>query len=364
MDFRIEKIDADLATSFTDFILPAIRNDPDFDKYSFYGAISNDVLCGILVMDIREFDPEILSIGVSDNYENYGIAKALLSYALSDIFRYFDITEMEDQPNQVSARVVANAGGLGKMDYLLTNAGFEPVSRGEFCQITIKNLKENKYLQNPKVISKINKPGSKTRFLSLKDTPGNMINVFSNMLVQNDLFPGIETGDLDEDLTVFGIKDDEICLCILFLKENNGVVQNNFLYQMKTEGMGNIELLHLLSKSATCAINKFDDDVALNFWIADDIDITRKMLDQFFPEAVCTQESVTYELPFSKLKALRDRRFTDDMELHALSNEDTVCAKCKYCMADSVMECEKYLQKPDAIFEGGECELFNDRSSS
>jgi len=27
-------------------------------------------------------------------------------------------------------------------------------------------------------------------------------------------------------------------------------------------------------------------------------------------------------------------------------------------MPDAVMECEKYLQKPDAVFEGGKCELF------
>ena len=359
MNFRIEKIDRDLASSFSEFILPAVLKDEDFDLFTFYGAISGNTLCGILVSDIREFDPEILSFGVSPEYENNGIAKGLLSHALYDLFSYFDRDAVEGIPNQVSARVVEKAGKLGKMDHILSGFGFEPVDKGEFCEISIKDIKTNEYVQHPKILKKLNKPGRKTRYLSLKDMPHAPIHAFSNKLIEQNLFPGIAIEDLDEDLTIFGMRDNEISLCILFLKENQGVVQNNFLYQMKMDGMGAIELLYLMSMSATCAINKFPEDTRLSFWL--NTDITRKIMEYMFPEAVCAEEAISYELPFTTLQKRRESKFTDDLAFNLLTSENSICAKCKHCMADKVMECEKYYQKPDSVFEGSECELYEEQ---
>ncbi len=349
MNLRIERIDKDLVSSFSDFILPAVLTNPDYDKFSFYGAISENTLCGLLVCDIKEFAPEILSIGVSPKYVNQGVAKALLSYALKDLFYYFDRDSVDEVPNFVAARVLEKASLPGPMDHILTGFGFEPVSKGEFCEITVRDLNNNKYLQNAKI------PKSIT-YLSLKDTPHSMIRAFNDELIKTDQFPGIEIDVLEEDLTVFGIKDDKIIRCILFLKEKQGVIQNIFLYQMPSEGIESAELMHLLSTSAAAAIRKFPNDTRLNFWI--DNDTTRKLLDHMFPEAICEQKATFYELPFTTLKALTESRINEDLEFTMLANENILCADCKYCMADEVMECKKFYQKPDAVFEGGECKLY------
>ena len=356
MNVRIQKIDTELARHFSGFILPTVAEDPDFDQFTFFAAISGDTLCGILVFDIKEFEPEILSIGVSTEYENRGIAKKLLAYALSDLFSCFDVDAMEELPNQVSARVVEHVGALGKMEHLLTGAGFEPVEKGQFYQVSMKDVRNNQYLQNPKVLSKLNKPGDHLRFLSLKDTPHSLVNAFSNRLIAQDSFPGIEMDELDEDLTVFGIRDNSIEMCILFLKENQGVLQNNFMYLADTAGMGNAALMYMASFAANAAVQKLSDDISLNFWISSDT--TKKLIDYIFPEAVCAQEAAFYELPLKKLKHIHDLRFTADLEFNRIENDQLTCANCKHCIENMVTECEKYLQKPDPVFEGGDCELF------
>jgi len=356
MNIRIQQINTDLARAFSGFILPSVSADPEFDAFTFYAAISENTLCGILVGNPREYDPEILSIGVSKDFENTGIAKRLLNYALTDIFSRYNPEEMEEVPNQVSARVVEQAGKLDKLDHILTNAGFEIVEKGQFCETSIKAVKDNKYLQNPKVLSRLNKDSDKLRFRSLKDVPHPLIYAFSNKLLEQEEFPGIAIDDLDEDLSVFGIRGREITMCILFLKENGGILQNNFLYQEDTEGMGNAELLYMASVSANAAIKKFSDDIKLNFWIS--TNSTRKLISYIFPDAVCTQESASYELPFYELLYRHDSKFMGDLELNEITNENLACANCRHCMENLITECGKYAQKPDPVLEGGDCKLF------
>ena len=356
MNIRVQKIDTDLARAFSSFILPAVSADPDFEEFTFYAAITGDTLCGILVSDLKEFEPEILSIGVSKDYENNGIAKKLLSYALTDIFSLYDVEELDNVPNQVTARVVAQAGKLDKMDHILKNAGFQMVEKGQFCETSVKAVKGNRYLQNPTVLSKLNKDSNNLRFRSLKDIPHSLIYAFSNKLLAQDEFPGIEIDDLDEDLSVFGIQGREITMCILFLKENGGILQNNFLYKEDAKGMGNTVLLYMASYCANVAIKKFSEDVLLNFWIT--TDTTRKMIDQIFPDAVCTQEAAFYELPFYELLYRHDSKFTADIEFSEISNENLACKNCRHCMENMVSECAKYAQKPGPVLEGRECEMF------
>ena len=356
MDIRIEKIDADLAKSFSGFILPIVLADEDFSLFSFYGAIYDEKLCGILVCDIKEFEPEILSIGVSTDYQGKGIAKALLDYAIRDIVDAFEPGVLAEIPNYITARVVEKAGMIGKMEHILTDAGFSAVLEGGFYEVDISSLKNNEYVQNPRAIDKINAPGSKMSYLPLKDVPRSMVNAFSNSLIENDIFPGIDAYSLDEDLTIFGIKDNAIQLCILFLKENGGVVQNNFLYQVNDEDISRSSLLFLMSASATEALKKFPDDIKLSFWISDEV--TRKLIDRIFPEAVLMEEAKTYEYSFSDVIEANDKRFTDDIEFNPISNDTLICRDCKYCMEGMIIECEKYYQKPDTVFDDGKCAMF------
>ena len=143
--------------------------------------------------------------------------------------------------------------------------------------------------------------------------------------------------------------------CFLFAKQSQGVVQNYFLYNGDKKGAtADKDLLRLMSESTLAAMEKYPSDARLSFWIGNDT--TRSLFERIFPKAEAVEEAVDLELHFSDMAADPEGRFTDDLSLSLLDISKMVCEGCRHCDG-SVLSCDKYLQKPDRVLDGGECSL-------
>ncbi len=103
MNIRFEAIGPGDAQINKEFIFPWVVNSKDFEDYFFYAAIADDKLAGILVADPRVYEPEILNIGISKEFEGQGIGTALLEYAIYDMLENYD--EEVDKENTFIAQV-------------------------------------------------------------------------------------------------------------------------------------------------------------------------------------------------------------------------------------------------------------------
>ncbi len=350
MGIRFETITNRDALLNPAFILPQVAMSREFEAYVCYAAIADNRLAGILVADPAKFEPEILSIAVSPEYEGNGIASALLEYALYDMAAEYGDHDFETD-NRFVANISAKVGNAGAIRRVLEKNGFELLSEGVFCEVEIVDIEGNRYIQNPKYSGN----SKDTVFLSLKETDRKLVKSFADKLIRKSLIEEFSAAALDEDLSVFGIKNGGIVSCLLFAKESQGVVQNYFLYNTGADSAaGDKDLLRLFNLSAFNAMNKFSSDIRLSFWVGNKA--VRKMFDKIFPDAKLAEEALSFELPFAKLATDPEDRFTDDLVLDLYDNANMVCADCKFC-SRSVIACDKYIQKPDGVLEGGGCGL-------
>ena len=84
------------------FIVPWVMESKDFSDYTFYAAIADERLAGILVADKKIFEPEILSIGISPEYQGKGLGTAILEYAEYDILIYDNLAFAKVKGNYLS----------------------------------------------------------------------------------------------------------------------------------------------------------------------------------------------------------------------------------------------------------------------
>ena len=356
MNIRFEAIGPGDAQINKEFIFPWVVNSKDFEDYFFYAAIADDKLAGILVADPRVYEPEILSIGISKEFEGQGIGTALLEYAIYDMLENYD--EEVDKENTFIAQVYGEPERIKAVKKVFENNGFNAYEEGMFYETAVSKLKDHPHIQTPSVLKRLCSEEGLEAFRSLKNTDKKLINAFGNYLVENEIFSGINIDELDEDITFFGIKDGEIAACILFAKESGGIVQNCFLFNREESTSSSKNLLYLFSASAKAIQEKFPEDTKLNFYIGNKN--TKGLVEKLFPDAKPKEAAIRFELPFANLFTDSDNRFTDDIEFNPIDNESLVCKNCKYCTA-SIISCEKYLQKPDAVLDGEECKLFSSK---
>ena len=201
------------------------------------------------------------------------------------------------------------------------------------------------------------------RILPLKKVPKVKLKEFSyNLSEKEDLIPGIRPELLDEDVSILGLDaKGNINSCILFLKAETWNLQNTLVYQSHQGDISGAEIVYLLAASAMAIRQKFKSRVELSFLTTNEK--AEKLIQRLFPTAKSNGKYLFYELDFEDALTLAgEERFHSEpaFGLHEISS--MVCKDCRHCMKDRVLECDRYLQKPDGVLEGGDCPDFDGKS--
>ena len=292
MDIKCITVLPDEARAFSEFMLPHILDDSDYDKYFYHIAIRNDSVVGMLVESGTEAYPEILSLGISRSLQKKGIASRLIAYAISEMrLRVQD--EKIDIPNSITVRLATATGSLTVLRHLFEKFDFQTYAEGSYYRVPVDAIDGNPIIQDPKTITKTGKMISDGRILPLSMVSAALIHSFNARLAAEGSFPEIDTDILDEKLTHFGIKDGEIYSCILFEKQRGNEIYNLLLYQDGDMVLSS-ECGYLLTAAATAALS-LPGRIGLMFWIG--TENTAKMMAKIFPEADPVIEIVEMELP-------------------------------------------------------------------
>ena len=348
MSLEFEIISSDLAKDMKSFMLPYIL-DGDSDDYTYFAAVDGKRFVGLVVADTTVVAPRILSIGISAEYQNQGIGTDLLDFAVNNIISSYDEDEMSI-PNSISAWVAGEGDEYEALKRVFEKNSFLPEDEGKGFLATVDILSDSEILISGKMAAKVNSLKDKGELVPLKNINSNMLNVFSNFLIQNELYDAIRREDLDENLTYFGVKDGEICSCILFAKEENNRIRNNFLYQNNKKTSRDM-LLYLLAVSAFEAIKCLKPSTELIFWI--DQAVTEKLITKLLPGAAVNYTAARYRLTFGDYQNIRAERFESD-QMEFVENKNLSCGDCIYCTKD-VLRCKIYSQKPSKVLDGEAC---------
>ncbi len=357
MNVRFSIIGLNDALANREFIMPWVIDRKDFSEYTFYAAIVDERLAGILVADKKIYEPEILSIGVSPEFQGKGIGSALLEYAEYDILSAYGDEEAETD-NRVIAYAYGEADTIAPVRRIFEKSGFTSIEKGHFVEATLEMLMHNKTILNPKVVKDIKSSEYKGVFRSLKDMDQGLVKEFGNFLMKKEIVPGINIKELEEDISVFGLKEGKIVSCILFGKERDGIIQNLCLYNSTTGLESGSMLLHLLAYCGNKGVSIYPPETKINIWTGNKT--VKKIVDEIFPEAPQKQIKMEFELLFSDVFGDASQRFSDDIEFEPVVNDKLMCANCRHC-TNSVISCEKYLQKPSPVLDGAECKLFESK---
>ena len=362
MDYQIFSITSEQALSFRRFMLPTVANSLQFPEYAFYLAVAEEgtkqIPLGILVADPKKYDPEILSIGVGKEYTRQGIGTALLRYGVEDLITLYRPEELEE-PNHFLADFPVSEEREKAIAGVFEKAGFTLSGEGNFYEVTKQMLQQSEVLLQPSVKDKTEKFRKQERILSLKEVPKQKLKEFSYFLSEKEkLIPGILPELLDEDVSFLALdQEGNVTSCILFAKEDKGVLTNTFVYQSPRDDLSKSELIYLLAAAAGAVEEKFGEKVTLSFLTTGET--SEKLLRKLFPEAKKDGAFLVYELDFDEaFRILGEERFHSDLAFDQFSLENMACRDCKHCQKNSTLECGKYLQKPDGVLNGGECPLF------
>ena len=342
------------AFKFKQFMTPWVFQSKDKDKYIYYAAIENNILMGMLVMDPKEDEPEILSIAVSPDYCNRGVATGLLRNAVyRHILKYGDDLDLSNRFIACFPTVHENAHILKK---LFSSAGFRLPEEGAFYTCKVSDIAEGKILHDQRAMKMLE--SGKLKIKPLKDIEKARLNFFGNKLVESGVFPGVSSDFFDQDVSYFKLDSDgNICSCMMFLEEEDGVL-NNALAYMDPLHNSHQDLLFVFTASAEAIEKKFPPDAVVNFLAINDTSV--KLIEKLIPNAKNVESAMFFELPFEDAPVLGVEEKYGDMEMNLVSEENMVCARCRYCQ-NLTTECDKYYQKPDLVLDGGSCELFEEK---
>ena len=346
---NIEVMSSLQAREFKDFIMPAVLEDDRFDKYTFYAGIEDERLCGILVCDPVITAPEILSVGVSNEYTGRHIATELINYAIIDIISSYSEEELSF-PNRIGAMVMVGDTDVSAICHILDNCGFVLANEDSYYEVTGDMLRDNKYIDSPMVTKKM----KDMEFVALKDINGRMLKVFLNELYNKVNMKNIDINELDGDVSYFGVVDGKIVSCILFAKESEGYIYNQYLYQSPEIGLSE-RLIYLIAKSAEAVREKYPEDITLSFLTLNET--SEKLIKKIFDGARKTGALRNYEFAFGYDENAIDVRMSEDLSFEPVTEKNMVCCGCKFT-SGNVLECKRFVQKPDDVLDGGECRLF------
>ena len=153
MEIRMEILDAAIAGGARGFILPGVAESEDFDSFAFYGALADGRLAALLVADPRLFEPEILSIAVSPEYQGMGLATGLLTFAVTEMMQ--DYEEEGELENRFLSTVLGSPEPTAAVRRVLEKCGFEAANEGGFYEATVGMLQDNRIVQDSRVIARL-----------------------------------------------------------------------------------------------------------------------------------------------------------------------------------------------------------------
>ena len=344
MELRFEIISCEQAMQVSEFIVPWLDNS---DEYTYYVAIADDRFAGLLVANQQAVAPEIVSIGISDEYKSKGVATALLEFAVADILSNYDQDELLVE-NSISAWVAGPEEEFNTLKRVFEKNGFVAENEGRYYEATLAAVAKSKKLSDLRLAANVE--NSSIKYMSLKEIPHKLINAFGNHMVNEGIFLNVDPAELDEDMTCFGVDEKGICSCMLFAKEDDGVFLNTFLYRDE-ERTSATSLMNLFYVCANNALDKCYEDNRVLFWIGEET--TDKMIKDLIPKAEAKDYGARFTLSFEDAMDIRAERF-ESAGMEIVDNGHLCCKDCAHC-TDAVLRCALYKAKPDAVLDGGEC---------
>ncbi len=294
MDIIYKRISPQKAREMPQFLLSYLLADPDFYRFHYYVAITDKSIVGMLCENAAITLPEILSIAVSSEYTNNGIASGLLGYALKEMLLRVPDSE-RDIENSISARLVAPHGKLEILRHLFEKYDFTPYNEGSYYHVPVTMLKQNTVLLGENAIKKVKELFAQGRIVKVGDVSRRQLNTFGSKLSKLGFASVININDLDDRLSFFGVSNGEIDSCILFEKTTEGIIHNRLLFH---DGYGMVSPMtgYLLSAAAIGAYKNLDPDCELAFWIG--MEATQKIIEKLLPHAEAATDVVEMELNF------------------------------------------------------------------
>jgi hypothetical protein len=237
-------------------------------------------------------DPEIKSICVSLSYEGRGIATLLLRYATYD---YMSGITMGSNPGHMLAGFMADAENEAAIMRVFEKSGFTLLEKGGYYRATLRDAMAHK----TQMLEAVKARMEMGAFVSLKNARPAMARNYLRYLNESGIYPITDTRGLEEDITCFGIKDEKITSCILFKKEDDGTLYNQFVYRdpdlSAVQDVG-----FLFAASLSGAVDKYDKDTPIVFLAINDE--SEKLLKKTIKGATKTETSLMYELDLSSLE--------------------------------------------------------------
>lgn len=291
MEIKYATISPNQAREFQDFLLPHIREDEDFERFIFHIAIVDGRMAGMLAESATLAEPEIKSIAVSPVYQGKGVASGLIEYVIKEM-RARVRDEDLDIENSVNVRLAGPTATLGGLRRLFEKAGFNVYHEGSFYTVPLFMLKGNPVLQDKTTIEKTKKMIAERLLLPLSDVSAEMTEAFSNKLMEEESFPGIDSSILDKNLTYFGVKNGKIESCILFTREKDTIF--NLLLYIDHNKAGFDMPVYLLTAASIAALSRYPSKISFMFWIGEKN--TSIMMSKILPDARPVTDVVEMEL--------------------------------------------------------------------
>lgn len=177
--------------------------------------------------------------------------------------------------------------------HLFERCGYEVYNEGKFYKVSVKMLDKNPLIEKRQSMKMVNRLRSIRKIMDFEEVPSGMINKFGNKLSETGIIPGIDASIIDGKISYFGNDGKEIHSAIMFKKPENGVISNILLYS-DNDSVFTAMTGTLLVAAAESAYKSYPAKTSLLFWISGKE--TKKLLDEFFPDAIPVTEVVEMEL--------------------------------------------------------------------
>ncbi|MCR4657313.1 MAG: GNAT family N-acetyltransferase [Lachnospiraceae bacterium] len=341
---RYELISPESAGALKGFLPQEILDNPGFDRFFYYAAIGDDGgAVGVAAVDPAVSGPELLSIGVSTEFEGKGYGSALLAHICSDLFK------RQEEERFISASANLPLSSWERIGSFLIKNNFVLYEDSPVYHVRLSDAADSQILKSASGRS----PSG--GFLRLKDVPDNKLRVFSHSVVNKGIFHSITKNGLDQDVSVFYMPEDEIRACALFTEGKGGVLQNTWVY-LDPELTGGMTFALLLAKVAEYAMEKYSQDTVVSFITAEEN--SRELIRKILPDTEPVSEIRTYTKMLTGIDPLEGGK--DDPRFEEFSERNMCCADCANSYG-KMLECAIYSRKPDAVTDGESCLYFEEK---
>ena len=338
---KYELISPESARALEGYIPKYVLENPGFDSLFFYAAVEESGgAVGLAAVDPIVDGPELLSIGISPDYEGKGYGSELLSFISADLF------DKNSEERFFSASVNLSPSAWEKLDHFLVKNHFAKEEDSPVYHVTLSAAADAQILKAAASPLK--------GILPLKEVPDQKLRIFSHTVVQNGLFHSISRKELDEDVSLFYIPENDVRGCVLFAPGADGFLQNTWIY-IDPEYSGTATLAHLLAEALRVVSEKYPPDTRVSFIMVEEN--SRALIRKVFPDIEPASEIRLYERLLTGSEDAAGRR--DEPQFEEVSEKNMCCSSCAHCTGN-IFACEIYARKPDAVVDGESCLYFEE----